>query len=712
MTSAEWSRIKEAFEASHALPESEREAYAAQVFEGSPELRRELESLLDVYGRDRDFLEDNALQPPDALIGQQIGRCEVIRLVGQGGMSSVYEAVRSDGEFRQRVAIKVLKRGMDTDSLLLRFRAEREILAGFSHPNIARLLDGGALPDGRPFLTMEFIDGKPLTEYCDEPKLPIARRLDLFLQVCSGVEAAHRSLIVHRDIKPANILVTAQAECKLLDFGIAKILEPQTFPRTIAATAVAERLLTPGYASPEQVRGEPVTTASDIYSLGVVLDEILSGAPPRVRRGDLDNIVLKAMRPEPDRRYHSVEQLAEDICRYLGGRPVTARKETLGYLTAKFITRNKALSAALALLLIAVTLGMAAVVWQARRAEQERVRAERRFQEIRRIAGSVIFEMNDAIAGLDGATAARELLLRRATEMLDALAKDTANDAAFDLELASAYSRLGEVQGHPMGNNLGNRAAALASYRKAVRLGQAAVAISPNNLAAQIALGISYQNLSSVADPSEAESAIKEAIRIHASVLRQAPANHDARGDLGLDYQRRGALRADRKDYDGALADQLQSRALIRQAAESPASTRSDKAQLAFTQKRIGALLIRLNRLDEALKEYLEALALEDQLSAGAQYDAINEYNKTFAYDDIGLIYKMRRDFPNAVKYYSRALAIREAQSLKDPKNVRAQQGRALTASYLADVYREMGDRKQALEVSRHELAVARHRTL
>ena len=739
MTVTSWARVKEIFECARALPAAEREAYVRETCNGSAELRQEIESLLGVYDRDQNFLEEPALAP-ESLVGQRAGNCELIRLVGHGGMSAVYEGIRGDGEFRQRVAVKVLKRGMDTDSLLQRFRTERQILAGFAHPNIARLIDGGALADGRPFLTMEFIDGIPLTQFCEEGQLSIGARLDLFLQVCSGVAAAHRSLIVHRDIKPANVLVTARGECKLLDFGIAKILEPEAFPRTLAATIAAERLLTPDYASPEQARGEPITTASDIYSLGVLLYEILTGRHPyqvetrhpdeiarlitqtefprpsaaveqkssRSLRGDLDNIVLKAMRKEPERRYHSVDEFAEDIRRHREGLPVKARKETPGYVAAKFIQRNKALSASLALLLVAVTAGMTAVVWQARRAERERARAEQRFQEIRRVAGSVIFEMHDAIARVSGATTARELVLRRATEMLDGLAKDAGNDAALDLELAAGYKRLAEVQGHPMGNNLGDTAAARASYNKAVRLGKAALAIEPNNRAAQLSLASSYQNLSSVLDLAEAEGAINEAIRLHEAVLRHVPDDHDARGSLGLDYQRRGSNRAERGDTAGALADAQQSVALLRELVESPGCTVGDETQLAFSHKHVGGLYIQQNRLDEALKEYLAALALEDHISTERPGDFNNEYNKTFAYDDIGFIYRKRKDFPKALQSYGKALAVREAQSLNDPKNVRVQQGRARTVNYLAGVRHDMGDRKGEMEVYRRDLAIAK----
>jgi tetratricopeptide (TPR) repeat protein len=526
-----------------------------------------------------------------------VGSYEIVRLIGEGGMGAVYEARRSDGQFRQRVAVKILKRGMDTGALLLRFRMERQILTGFQHRNIAQLLDGGAAPDGRPFLVMEFIDGEPITEFCDRRKLSIGRRLNLFLQVCSAVHAAHQNLIVHGDIKPGNILVTSEGECKLLDFGIAKILQPEQYPQTVAPTLGDERLLTPDYASPEQLRGGKITTASDIYSLGVLLYELAAGQPPhrfesrrpdqianeverqetirpsamifrkdraatpddlaaargttpkRLQRAlarDLDNILLKALRKEPERRYQSVEQFADDIRRYQQGLTVTARKETWSYAARKFIGRNKALSFVGALLVVAIVAGLTAALWQAHRAGVEREKAERRFGEIRRAADSLIFELHAAVARLPGATSARELILRRATEILDRLAKDSGNNVSLDLELADAYLRLGEVQGHPLGNNIGDARAALRSYREAARLGETALALEPENRAALVATATSYQQLSSVVPGREAENTINRAIRLHQQLLAMSPNDRDYRASLGIDFQRRGAYLVNR----------------------------------------------------------------------------------------------------------------------------------------------------------------------
>ena len=349
---------------------------------------------------------------PDPLVGSDIGPYRVEKLLGAGGMGAVYLASRADGAFDQRVAIKVVKRGMDTDEILRRFRAERRTLAALRHPNIAAVLDGGSLPDGRPYLVMEYIDGRPINAYGQERRLGTPERLRLFMAVCSAVQFAHQNLIVHRDLKPGNILVTEAGAPKLLDFGIAKVLAPEP---AATMTGLELRRFTPEYASPEQVQGRPVTTGSDVYSLGVILYELLAGRPPyqfetrstaeiqrivtgvappppstavlqqqsaradasparlrRELRGDLDTIVLMAIHKEPARRYASAEQLAADIDRCLKGLPVIARRDTFAYRSAKFLRRHALASAAAAAAAILLSIGIAGVAWQARVARHER----------------------------------------------------------------------------------------------------------------------------------------------------------------------------------------------------------------------------------------------------------------------------------------------------------------------------------------------------
>ena len=372
----QWSRIKILFNQVADLPALDRPAFLDRVCKDDLKLRREVESLLaadaptdgQIHVAVAQAIESlHDVHETSDLSGKRIGRYSIINLIGKGGMGAVYHAVRED-DFRMQVAIKLLRRGTDTDVALSRFRDERQILAGLQHPNIARLLDGGSTDAGLPYIVMEYVDGRPLLEYA-EP-LPVRGRLQLFRSVCQAVQYAHQNLIVHRDIKPANILVTSEGIPKLLDFGIAKLLDPPGDGGAPARTATAARLMTPNYASPEQLRGEPVTPATDIYSLGVVLYELLTGHRVHSMKsypgdalekldGDLGDIVVMALRPEPERRYASAAEFSADLDRFLQDRPVRARNKSLPYRGRKFLKRNRvsvmtaALSALLVLALVA-----------------------------------------------------------------------------------------------------------------------------------------------------------------------------------------------------------------------------------------------------------------------------------------------------------------------------------------------------------------------
>src|SRR5438477_1944079 len=393
VTPERWKQIEAIFEQALELKANERAAFVQKSCTGDEELRREVESLLESHATAGGFIDDRSLfiseaglkdGDEDVPVGQLIGAYRIVRQIGRGGMGAVYLAERADEQYRRRVAIKVIKRGMDTDAVLRHFRKERQILADFDHPNIARLFDGGTTVNGLPYFVMEYIEGVPIDQHCTVSALSIEERLELFLQVCTAVSYAHCHTVIHRDVKPSNILVTSDGVPKLLDFGIAKMLQTTDSQESLV-TAAGLRPMTPEYASPEQVHGEPVTTASDVYALGVILYELLTGtspyrlasrAPhnveraiteqeptkpstairdrnsksrpsrtgpfrnPKLLRGDLDNIVLMALRKEPEHRYQSVEDFSQDIRRHLESRPVLARKDTLIYRAAKFVRRN------------------------------------------------------------------------------------------------------------------------------------------------------------------------------------------------------------------------------------------------------------------------------------------------------------------------------------------------------------------------------------
>jgi serine/threonine protein kinase len=349
--------LEEIFDELCALDEAGRRAVLDRKCAGNPELRSEAERMARAYDEER---AANAEARAGAA-GRRFGAWQTVRLLGRGGMGEVWLAERADGQHEQKAALKILSPYLAAPDSLRRFRRERQLLARLEHPNIARLLDGGMSPQGEPYLVMEYVEGTRLDRYCEEKKLPVRGRLELMLKICAAVNAAHQHLIIHRDLKPANILVTEEGEPKLLDFGIAKVLDSEA---TLEHTATANVFLTPMYASPEILRGQPAMVSSDVYSLGVVLYELLAGrrpfdasklgpaglvqavttkdAPPPGADRDLDSITLKALARNPEERYGSAAQFADDVRRYLDGLPVAAVARSSLYVARKFVRRNRA----------------------------------------------------------------------------------------------------------------------------------------------------------------------------------------------------------------------------------------------------------------------------------------------------------------------------------------------------------------------------------
>jgi eukaryotic-like serine/threonine-protein kinase len=422
-----WQRLQDLFAAVRSLPSSQREARLAEHAEDDVDLVEQVRALLaaDASSGVIDRLSPHlgsVARVLDLPAPVQIGSYRIISELGSGGMGTVYLAERTGADFEQRVAIKLIGARDAGDPLHQRFLTERRILAGLVHPHIARLLDGGLTDDGRPYLVMEYVDGAPITGYCDSRRLDLASRLRLFMDVCGAVQHAHQSLVIHRDLKPSNILVSADGCVHLLDFGIAKLIEPGA--HAAPPTRLESRLMTPEYASPEQARGENLATTSDIYSLGVLLYELLCGrppyrldtksplavataicdqdpAPPSVRvaadrrlahllDGDLDGIVLKAMRKEPDQRYASADMLRQDIERYLSGLPVLAHRGTRRYRARKFLRRHRVEAIAAVLIVATLLGGMTVALSQARRAARERDRAEQALAESNGVTGFLL----------------------------------------------------------------------------------------------------------------------------------------------------------------------------------------------------------------------------------------------------------------------------------------------------------------------------------
>jgi tetratricopeptide (TPR) repeat protein len=532
VTPERWQRVKEVFSAASEMEAGRVDAYLDAACGDDAPLRAEVASLLGAH-----TAEDAVVVQPaaahlagellgaddDRWIGKRIGAYEIVSLIGHGGMGEVYRARRVDAQYEKEVAIKLVPGGLHAAFVLQRVRAERQILAGLDHPSIARLIDGGMTEDGAPYLVMELVDGLPLDRYATERSLPLRERLALLLDVCDAVSYAHQRLVVHRDLKPGNILVTQEGAVKLLDFGIAKLLQPAGADTTTTATVTLMRTLTPGYASPEQILGRTITTASDVYSLGVVLHVLLTGRSPYrgamhsaedairdicdteptrpsaaaaedPRPGDepisrdLDAIVLQALRKEPERRYASVEQLAEDIRRFLDGRPVAARGDQLGYRAGKVVRRHRVEVAAAALLSLTLVAATVVSLREARIAEAQRERAERHFVSVRGLANAFMFEIHDSIESLPGATRAREILVSNALKYLNTLADEAGQDSGLRLELAAAYEKVANIQGQAYGASKGDARAAIESYGKAIALLEPIAAAQPENTDAVSAL--------------------------------------------------------------------------------------------------------------------------------------------------------------------------------------------------------------------------------
>lgn len=509
---ARWTRIQDVFIAAAELPGTERSAFLKQACGADLDLRAEVESLLAAEDGAHSFVEGAFGQAVTTLTDVNIqprnrtaGAYRILGEIGRGGMGAVYLAERADQQFRKQVAIKLARFAGNGEFLLERFRHERQILATLEHPNIARLLDGGETEDGVPYIVMEYIQGRPLTEYIREHGLSLPERLKLFLKIAGAVQYAHRFLVIHRDLKPGNILVTESGDPKLLDFGIAKLLEPGAMGEAIMYTSTGMHLLTPDYASPEQVRGEPVTTASDVYSLGAVLFEMLTGAKPhRIRDytpieidravcqteterpsevaarkevpshidSELDVVVLEAMHKDPARRYASVEHLADDIRRYLDGRPILARGDSRAYRARKFVIRHRVAATAAALVFVSLLAAIAGTSWQASVARKEARRAEVRFRQVRQLANRFLLDFDEQIRNLEGSTPAREALVSTARQYLNSLAVEAGKDNELRTELAIAYRKLGEVEGGPRAASLGRSHDALRSYTKSLEIGR------------------------------------------------------------------------------------------------------------------------------------------------------------------------------------------------------------------------------------------------
>src|ERR1700733_13531540 len=525
----QWQAVSPYLDQALAMTDDERGAWLSSLGEQDPALATQLAALLSEHRllAQEGFLENRRFALPNAteLAGQTFGPYTLIAQIGQGGMGSVWLARRSDGRFERQAAVKFVNSGLAGRATEERFKREGSILGRLTHPHIADLLDAGISSDGQPYLILEYVDGEAIDQYCDEHKLDVEARVRLFLDVLAAVAHAHANLIVHRDIKPSNVLVTTGGEVKLLDFGIAKLLEGEG--QTGAATLLTNEggsAFPPQYASPEQLAGEPVTTATDVYALGVLLYLILTGQHPagpgphsparllkaiteteplrpsdttssanaesiaekrattpdklhRVLRGDLDTIIVKALKKNPQERYASVTGFADDLRRYLKHEPISARPDTLAYHTAKFLRRNRTVAALTATAIVLVIGSLSTGLYVANR---QRKIAEQRFAQVRQLANKFI-DLDARIRGLQGSTKVRLQMVSDSLQYLRSLEGEGHVDKDLALDIAFAYVRVAHAQGDPTSPNLGQFSEAKESLSQASKFVDAILADDPKN---------------------------------------------------------------------------------------------------------------------------------------------------------------------------------------------------------------------------------------
>ncbi len=678
MSADYWNKAQALFEAALDLDEAERAPFIDNACKGDDALRRDVLSLLEADAGAHSLLDGVALEAVDledafSFEGQQVGPYRLLRRIGQGGMGAVYLAERVDGQFEQRVALKLIKRGMDSEQILRRFQSERQILARLEHPNIARLLDGGLTDDGRPYFAMEYVEGEPIDQYCDARRLRIDERLELFVTVCKAVLHAHARLVVHRDLKPENILVAedeaGRPVVKLLDFGIAKLLEDEDEGLTRTGMAV----MTPAYASPEQVRGEVVSTSTDIYSLGVVLYELLTGLrpyevtsgspaaaqaivtaeperpstavskatsadeslsqlrgmqPERLRRrlsGDLDVICLKALRKEPERRYGSVEALEDDLHRHLTGLPVAARADTLGYRMQKFVARHRlgvgATAAGFALIATLVTFYTVQL-------QQERDRAQREAEKTEQVASFLrsIFEVSDPSVSKGETVTARELLDEGARRAEELTGQPTVQAQMLHV-IGTVYHSLGLFD------------AALPFLERALAIrSDLYVANHPDVAASKLGLARVHE---ARGDYEAAERLLHDILSIRGRVISEEDLGRaEVLDDLGWIRYRKG-------DYEGAQAAYEKSLARRREfgSSDKPAEAQS---------------LNNLAKVQHALGDYETAEALYRQ-ALTLNREALGEKDREVATNisDLANLLNTIGQYNEAEKLHRQALALR-----------------------------------------------------
>jgi tetratricopeptide (TPR) repeat protein len=698
------------------LDGGQRAAFLKQACEGDESLCRDVESLLAEAQDTEGFLEAPAMElaardlaascePDEQSHPARIGHYRIIRLLGEGGMGTVYEAEQE--EPRRIVALKVIKLGQTTREQLRRFRRESQALARLQHPGIAQIFESNTTDTSfgpQPYFAMEFIRGLPLRQHAEARQLSTPQKLALMVKVCEAVHHAHQRGLIHRDLKPGNILVDETGQPKVLDFGVARLAQvdaqESAEPPTIQ-TGLGQLVGTLAYMSPEQVAGDPleVDTRSDVYSLGVILYELLSGRLPyqlshlqlpeavlaireeeplslsstsRDYRGDIETIVRKALEKDKSRRYGSAAELAADIQRHLNDEPIAARPPGTAYQLQKFARRHRAGVAVGSLVLVALCGATVSVAWEARIARQERDRAQQRFNDVRALARQVIFDLQNQLAALPGTTQVRKDLVATAINYLDSLAKDDYADQGLQRELAAAYLHIGDIQGNPSKQNLGEFPAALESYTKAERIARALAARQVPGQAQRLlgdaliaqAYGAFFAN-----DNAKGTAKATEALQVARARVRSEPANADAQRQLGAALHCVGSFSPAR---DGLPFLQEEASVFEAMLAQNPGDL-DRRRNTALAHKYIAGRFVALDSPDDAFIHLKRAEELDESCVRAQPNNPEHKMDLAIDLSQWGEYYQQKHDIANAIEFTRAALAIRRELAAADPKDMRAQ---------------------------------------
>ena len=740
MTAEQWRRIKVLFDSALGHDPGRRETFLREACAGDDGLYGEVVGLLQagmaadaLWGSKTSTITAGEPVDLDPMEGRRIGPYRILQRIGSGGMGSVYRATRDDAEFYRVVAIKIIRPNTHQENAVRRFLHERQTLAALDHPQIVKLLDGGTTDDGLPYFVMDYVEGQAIHEYCSRAAMPISDRLELFRKVCAAVHYAHQNLVVHRDLKPNNILVTADGNPKLLDFGIAKLLKPEYSQNAIGLTLTAQPM-TPEYASPEQILGQPITTASDIYSLGVLLYLMLTGQHPYKRElssapmleqaicekeperpssargriqnssvekrrlpGDLDVIVLKAMRKEPQRRYPSVEHFSEDIRRYLEGMPVVARNDTLAYRVGKFATRHKtgvAIGLAVALALLISTI---VSIGYARVATRERERAERRFQDSRQLALFVVREFDDAMR--QGATSARQNVVRRALETLNRLAGE-AGDESLQRDLIEGYFRVGDLQGNFYGPNLGDLNGARESYRKALDISRQLHNRHPNDMVSRRDLARAYHKVGEVlalgGEPVAALEEYGKALQIFEAAAADHPGDRQALRDLLALHEKMGLILYEMSDLGGALEHYGKYLDLAGELQAASGGAWDERRAVAKGNLRAGEIAASCGQAEPGTGKIRVALATFQELNSMDPANVPVRRDLASTYLILGESLQSFGRSREALENFRQGFRLAEALSREDPQNRQFQRDVHLAAAFLASAAFENSQNREA----------------